>query len=931
MPSNFKNLVVTWYDETDSYVTTLNLTGDVVGIPVFTDSGSGEVNYCTVNIKAPYGKYITSTSPVPIDQFDRIHITLDDLDGNTYSRYFEVQEIIPGSDKDAGTILTLECLGIEYHTQMMHFSKQFWFNSAFRPASVVGSTYNDNKGTTQPLLTGFDTTYDPDTAIGNDLPQFTQGIYDYGINPAYCYNIWLDLVERQAAAVSRGGVFDFFELGIDTPSVNQIDFRAFSSGSSPESKTGNPDPVTIIKTLKINPAETEGGIDNATGTISYVLGDARSGALQRGREIYNSGIFQFTFRPEWDSAISYLAGALIKYQGQHYISLASNNLNNTPPGPTSCVADSDSFWNQQDMSDRFGDIFQYSEWTEDKAALILNGMCAPDLVSGPVSGVYTSTGAAAFDGNIVINANGFFRTEVDDRASTEAPTKSLETEYTYENGEFPRGYRFLNVGDGVFAAAAKDINGILYKNSVVEFQKNPDPSADDTNIIPVVKYQLDSSNDKMQIFSIYEGKMWEWDSGTETFDDITTDDLGSDCMHQFTTISNTTSFDPKPTETDCAKFPDITKDGTTFATNIDSAIEIVYDFDNALTDRVVDRVSYQSHGAWFNLRFPYPVSTFNGITEDVGDIYGGGVNSLTEAINEPATLDISNMGYTPNGKLGYNQDDSTRLSKLVTFSFALGLKIEGRTPFTGDLFTLDGTAQIRVLMGDTEDNVWAFDFELTSTDGAMYPIDTELSAYNVIRNQKPRYAKLNNIVDLLNPKEIDNNNIFEERNIRWIVIQHQDQYDEFGRFAPEGNLNDLSNTSLSAALGGKITLTIDDLHFKKELVVNTGSNSLKNLESEFIQRQDIMLFDQAQEVALSDWQLQQFQHKEWDIVTTGQSIFDIRFGDSFFLENDRLVNDADDGPNTIKLVAKKIEYSISRPTSGRGGLERRVQGIERFV
>ena len=928
MPSNFNNLAITWYDESDSYVTNSNITTDVVGIPVFTDAGSGEVNYCTLNIKAPYGRYITSTDPVPIDQYDRIHITLDDLDGNTYSRYFEVQEIIPGSDKDAGTILTLECLGIEYHTQMMHFSRQFWFNSAFRPASIIGSTYNDNKGTTQPLLTGFNTAYDPDTAIGNDLPQFTQGIYDYGINPAYCYDIWLDLVERQAAATSGGGVFDFFEIGFDTPSVNQIDFRVFSSGSSPESKTGSPDPVTITKTLKINPAETEGGIDNATGTISYVMGDPRSGALQQGREIYNSGIFQFTYRPEWDAAISYSVNAIVKYEGQHYISLQNNNLNNTPPGPTSCVADSDSFWNQQDMSDRFGDTFQYSEWTEDKAALFLNGMCAPDQVT-ELSGVYTSTGAGAFDGNIVINANGFFRTWVDDRLST-TDAKALQSEYLYASNTYPRGYRFLNL-DADFGSGTTDINGVTFENSIVELVRNPDPNADPTNNIFVVKYKLDSTNDNLQVFSIYEAKMWEWDSNTETFTDITSQDLGADCLHKFETISNTTSFDPKPSETDCAKYPDVTKDGTTFATNIDSAIEVVYDFDSALTDRVTDKDSYQAHGAWFNLRFPYPVSTFNSITEGVGDIYGGGTNSAATNIDEPATLDISNMGYTPTGLLGYNQPDSTRLAKLVTFSFALGLKIETRNPFDGSLSTLDGTAQIRVLMGDTEDNVWAFDFELTSTDGAMYPIDTELSAYNVIRNQKPRYAKLNNIIDLINPKEIDNQNIFEERNIRWIVIQHQDQYDEFGRFAPEGNLNDLSNTSISAALGGKITLTIDDLHFKKALVVNTGSNSLKNLEPDFLQRQDIMLFDQAQQVALADWQLQQFQHKEYDITTTGQSIFDIRFGDSFYLNNDRLVNDADDGPNTLKLVAKKIEYSISRPTSGRGGLERRLQGIERFT
>ncbi len=931
MPTNFVNLVITWYDATDTYVTTANITTDVVGIPLFTDSGSGEINTATINVKAPYGKYITSTSPVPLDQFDRISIALDDRAGNSYLRFFEIQKLLPGSDKDGGTILTLECLGTEYHTQMMHFSRQFWFASAFLPSRVAGDTYNDNRGTTQPTLSGHDVVYDPDTAIGNDLPIFTQGIYDYGINPSYMYDVWMDLIDRQGAAAGAGGIGEFFELGFDTPSVQAINFRAFVSGSSPESKTTNNTPVTIETTALINPSETEGDIENLTGTIVYVLGHARAGALQRGREIYNSGIFQFTFRPEWSSTINYDVFAKVKYLGQHYQSLITNNLNNTPTGPTSCVADADSKWTQIDMGDQFGDFQQYSEWTDDKAALILNGMCAPDDVSF-AAGVYTSTGAGAFDGNIVINANGFFRTYVDDHAigAGGVPSQGLSTAYDYAGGfGFPRGYRFLNEGTGLFAAGAKDLNDIEFEDSVVEVITNPDPNTE--GLIFEVKYKLDSTLDKMQMVVFRYNTVQQWNNSTTDFTNITTSDLGADCLHGFTTISNVTSFDPKPAETDCAKFPDVTKAGGTFTTNIDSAVEIVYDFDSVITDRLTDQAAYQRHGAWFNLRFPYPVSTFNGITEGVGDIYGGGINSAAEGVNEPATLDISNMGRTPNGKLGYNQSDSTRLSKLVTFSFALGIKIELRSPLNGSLSTLDGTAQMRVQMGDTEDNVWSFDFEMPYTDGTMIPIDTQISAYTVVRNNKPRFFTLNGLADLINPKEIDNQNIFEQRNIKWIVIQHQDQYDEFGRFAPEGSLNDLSNTSLSAALGGKITLTIDDLHFKKALLVNTGANVLKNLEPEIVHRQDIMLHDQATEVALSEWQIAQFQHKEFDVTSTGSSIFDIRVGDSLFLKNERLVNNADDGPTTIKLVAKKIEYSISRPAAGRGGVERRIKGVKRFT
>ena len=954
-----------------------------MGLPIFTDSGSGEINNCLLSMKAPYGSRLTTTLGTEIDQFDRISISLIDASGEAYLRFYEIQKTIPTSDKNTGTTFDLQCLGTEYHTQMAHFSRQFWFSSAFKPSRYVGDAYNDNKGTTQPTLSGHTTTsYNPDTAIGNGLPLFTQGIYDYGVNASYCYDVWMDLIDRQGASAAAGGVFDFFELGFDTPSVNAINFRAFSSGSSPEAKTTNNTPITIENTTTINMSETQGSIENQTGTISYVIGDSRSGSLQKGREVYNSGIFQFTYRPAWSSIVTYQIDARIKYLGQHYKSLVNNNLNNTPPGPTSCVADVNSNWSQIDMSDEFGDSSQYSEWTDDKVALILNGMLAPEQAT-VAAGVYTSTGAAAFDGNIVINANGFFRTWVDDHAigTGGVPTQGLSTSFAYAGGAFtdPRGYRFLNDGTGIFAAGAVDSNGVAFEDSIVEVELDPSFNNVDAYRF-IVKYKFDSTLDGMQVVVFRYGTVQAWANSTTSFTDITTTDLGSDCIHKFQTMKNTTSFDPKPAETNCALFPDVTKDGTPFTTNINSAIEIVYDFNNALVDRFINRDDYQSHGAWFNMRFPYPVSTFNGITEGVGDLYGGGINSAIEGINEPATLDISNMGYTPNGKLGYNQTDSDRLFKLTTFSFALGLKIEGRNPLDGTLFTLDGTAQIRVLMGDTNDNVWAFDFELSETNGNMHPIDTQLSAYQTYRGHKPRYFALNNLVDLINPKDIDKQNILEERNIKWITIQHQDQYDDFGRFAPEGNLNDLSNTSISAALGGKITLTIDDLHFKKALVVNSGVNTTRNLEPEFTHRQDIMLRDQAQEVADSQLQIEQFRHKEFNIMTTGNEIFNIKFGDSFYLKNRRLISDADkpitgatawnivtayvigdhvtqssityecilantgntppnatfwtatnNELNTIKLVAKKIEYSISRPAAGSGSLQRRLQGVKRFL
>ena len=64
---------------------------------------------------------------------------------------------------------------------------------------------------------------------------------------------------------------------------------------------------------------------------------------------------------------------------------------------------------------------------------------------------------------------------------------------------------------------------------------------------------------------------------------------------------------------------------------------------------------------------------------------------------------------------------------------------------------------------------------------------------------------------------------------------------------------------------------------------------------------------------------------DYVIETSGDDVFDIDFANSFYLENDKLVSDSDNGANTIKLVAKNIEYSITKPLSGPGGLGRRTK------
>ena len=58
---NIKNFFVTWYDESDGYTTTSDITGDVLGIS-FTDTGSGKVNECILKFSGAFGNLITDTT-----------------------------------------------------------------------------------------------------------------------------------------------------------------------------------------------------------------------------------------------------------------------------------------------------------------------------------------------------------------------------------------------------------------------------------------------------------------------------------------------------------------------------------------------------------------------------------------------------------------------------------------------------------------------------------------------------------------------------------------------------------------------------------------------------------------------------------------------------------------------------------------------------
>jgi len=965
MPSNFTSLTVTWFDESDNYVTTKDITNNVNSIPLFTDTGSGEVNECQMVLSGNFGDFISDeiSSEIPIDEYDRFRLEVTDLDGNIYDRFFEVKpSFLPTQVKGEGTLLTLDLVGIEYHTQQIHFNRAFWFADGFEVAREIGQGYETNRGTRQPDLLGHTIGYSQINKTGNGFPRSTVNHYEYGFNEDFVYNRWMDQLDKFGGSVDTGGLLDFFDLGFETTGINEITLAIFSQGSRSIDLDDDANLPTIRKTDvdTINLGEQEGGIAAGTGTLVAAWGAPKRGSLPIGQSQYDSGIFQFEFRPEFVSGVTYQTDAKILFEEKHYKSKIDNNTGNTPPtGAVPPLFNEDVNWLQIDMSDEFGDTIQYSEWTDDKAQHWINcganardkntvtdGTTTYNKASGDDTDdiLFSALAPSMFDCNIVINDNnttdgkGFFRTWVDARSTDDTELQAIANFWAYSGqlNLFPRGFRILVDGIGADTFAGNDPNGIPFTNNIAEYD------GDGNWFVKYKPNDVGTELDNLQVAVLDDGVMWFFDQSAAVAQrwKIRTGDLSTECFHTYNTLVETDSFDPKPIETNATDHPDVTKDKGTFAKNINSGVKVTYNLTsiiikNRLTQGIANKPTgdYYKHGAWFCFRFPF--SPMNNGGPLVGDVYGTATPSVPLPGLEPSTLTSLNMDFTSRGTFGYTQANSFDYGQLNSIAFVARVNA---VDSIGN--TLDGVNSARICLGDVVDNVVYADFEIPFVD-RYFAMDLPLSSFSIYRARKPPFFALfgNAIADQILPKELSIQNQFEWRNIKWMTIHLNLGYDRFGRYSPEAKGivedTDLNNTTAIKILGGTISLSIDQFHFTKPLLAIAKDVTDRSLEPEFIQRSHIATFDQLLNDAKSEVEKQKFQHTQYDLRTSGSKIFDFRFGDGYFFESDELTNREDDstapGVKKVKLVTRRIEYSITSPGTGVGGLSRRLIGARRFI
>jgi hypothetical protein len=901
------HFVVEWKDSSG---TVTNITDDVLTLPQFTDTGSGEVNSAVIMLSANRGKYITDGHP--IQDFDTIEIASFDGQGSTpFTLVYEVKRRIPTQSKNGGTKLELHVLGLEWHSQVINFADSYntFVSDAFTLAGRIQTNYNKNVGTKDPTMRGLD------DSIINALPNWTANSYSFGVNEESSYNRLMEIIDKMASPANAGGVFDFFELqGVGDFNDNSFTFFIYSSGNKGAG-------VLITDTSSVNVGSTEAGLDTLKGTVINAWGDSQSGSLPVEFSQFQGGQLLYPLFPQWQSTANYPKDALVQYLGLLWQSLTTNNLNNTPG-----LLSSD--WTPITKTDYYGNKYRYSPWTVEQVDKWID--CGSDLSGAIENGA--AMGKGFFDGNLVINDGDMLRSWVD-IVVTGDDAVPLYWRYPLNPNtpnRFYPGFRVLQIGTPTGIFGGSDINGVPFKNAIIEYQ-------DDVSGW-VVKYPAQTN---MMCAVIGEGKVYvfngtklvanEW-SSTLTPRAVSANwDLNAlDCFHPYDSIIN----------------DDIMPVDSSFTSNQKSAIKVTYSWNstgliigNTLelpsTWRTFD---WYKAGFWLNIRFPFPPNIVRGDSSSrVGELYGD-----SSLIKGPSFIDSQNMTYTHDGSTGFSSPASIDLGPLSSLDFLIRIRATTKDIDGSDLLAGEANFKIRTIAYDRNDNV-AIQDAVVSFNDLVTPMKLPLSGFSIYQARKP----LSNVLNLLVPPvAVSPVNIFEWRHVKQIVICSAESYDSFGRFNPGagrfGNAFALPfNIPPNIDSRHKLEVWVDAFRFTKPLLANyINPTDTRHIEGEFIQKEEVLAFQQLQGLAQEEYQRSTFPHQEYDLITTLKH--DIGFGDFFYYYNPRIVQTqnppdippgdplGNSGANTIKLVNKRTEYSYTKPSNGEGGAIRRIIGVKRF-
>ena len=935
--------------------TPIDISQFVITIDKFTDVGTGEIASARLMLDARFGDFITQansdTTPI-IKQYDLFRLEMRD---SGYSRFLIQDDIAPQKNSQ-GSFITLELLGRESYLQKMYFPGHFIFISFRDLVRKIRDFYNTNRGSLQPMIRNSAT----DLAL---FPEHTYGTFDFG-EKTTVYDALMDIVKRLKVPRAGGGADRFFGLLFsDSTSGSAMLMRITPQGITPTNPKvlENPNSVSEVK-------------QPLKGNIVVVKGQPGTGSFPKEIALWRSLVEEFENLPIWKPTIKYEKDIYTRYQNAVY--QAKNNHANANILPT--VTASWTQVEFADYVEAFtGDRnFQYSPWTKDKQAIWRNrggnaGSHPADgtpessrgsfLVNNPPAGQTDPFNALCFpDSNIVIRDPDAWRDEVDFRVASLAdipepylydatPTATTVQDRTYH------GMRVLvDPAKGTIAKpfTGNDDFGNPFRNSIVAQTQTGNwiviKTAEQFDEVVVRSegrtYDYNLPLGRTGVNNSRSDRSRQESTTNLAWRDITEVHLGNDCFHYPTIMENTTGLIGENTSSVVRL-----NNSATTKFNDNSAIKLEYEFgENDIVGDIADRIigttplgslirlltddgnrldftaeeeTKQYRIDWYNIGWwavlwesPDPKSTYHGISESVGDLFGG------DADNKRPLLDLNNLNQTPSGKMGYGHDDSDLLDPIDGIKLLFNFDIRGF-----DAAVLSGNIPFRMTIYDTLGNVWTSDIAHRFI-GSTQELDFPLSSFGIYRARiQPAHTLSNVISRIINP-ELKITEIFERQYVKRITLQCMLAYDDDGRYDPitwEGFLRKLTTIVTGTTI--KYTGIVDAFHFTKTPVAiakdeihPTNSSNHRHLMAPIKQYEKISNVAQLQKLANAELDIAKHQNDFFTL--TFDDFSGVEAEDSVFVKDSDFISEAEKTgeANTKKMIVKKITYSVGEKGSTSG-------------
>jgi hypothetical protein len=937
----------------------VDISSKIVSIDHCKFQGTGRIRTASIMLEAEEGAFITNTNggaTPQINEFDKIEIEWQDENENFKTGLFEVDTELAQKVAGGGT-LPLELKGRERALQDIKTTAYFEFFTPFSALATLGIIYNDNKGTAQPLLTIAFSDSGPLRGVTN--------IYDF-TSEVSIYDAIMHVINRLNQPTSNGGVGNFYSIVFsDTLGDDiQMDVKIQGSGIAPP---------TIQPTITDPTHSFTYRIDSKQANQVFVRGLPNASAVPTEFHDFSSIVEEINNYPGYVSTATYNSGQRIIEAGIIYEANTTVPISTPPPNA--------SFWDVKTVVDIIGPTAttNYSEFTRNKAVVTKNSCSNPTnnfLASGFDSPAFP-------DGNLVVRETFYTRDFVNIRTVNDTTIASDPVNKFYLRGQAQsglyKGFRILvdtengtlnpggSFGDGA-GTIFSDRFGRSFENAMVQwtgsewivFLSPVAPTVQDRAIThccvlaegKVYEYNAADATEKQKL-AVRKSDVFRGGTSTGPFRWLDFCDAAgeNDAFHHPKNIETTTGL----------LTPEIraNQDISAYLTN--SALKITYEF--TITSplfEVVERVGnfaqtvwdtaldifgnlfedtvaptpteiaefqttqFYDIGWWYALPFPYPLSEFNGITEDVGDLYGLGDDPNNLATTLFGSLDIQNSTFSRQGKTGLNHDQVSDMGGPFTalaFNFRFQTIVLGgsQQPFRGDIpFT--------VTIYDDLSQVWRADFTYRHM-GDIEDISIPFSSFTVNRPSRNPWSIDTLLINLIHTPELEIRSIFQERRVRLITWQLKSSYDEDERYMPFNTDNFL------ASLFGLGTFQnigeIDSLRLLKQPFVSSGTEPTRVLNAETFEATNTRNKRQLEAIAIAEEQRRSHKFESYTYVKDIQC--DLVTEQSVFLEDQDMIKFADrnetspgasDGdPNTRKLVVMTEDFSYNAEGSQGGALQ----------